>query len=84
MNKTSSNRVGKRVIPYWVDIYGVLKEVVWDKKPDVKHRPLMWADCPIEDERLKELWEQSGGKVKAFARLVEQEHGIKEWEVDSE
>jgi hypothetical protein len=43
---------------------------------------LCWADRPIAEERLKELWAESGGKVKAFARLIEQEHGIKEWEVE--
>lgn len=80
----STDRVGKRTIPYWVDIYGVLKEVVWDKKPDVRHRPLMWADRPIPKEKLKELWIASEGKPLKFARLIEAEHGIREWEIENE
>jgi hypothetical protein len=80
----SSDRVGTRTIPYWVDIYGVLKEVVWDKKPDVRHRPLTWADRPIPKERLKELWIASEGKPQKFARLIEAEHSIKEWEIENE
>jgi hypothetical protein len=67
---------------YWIDIYRVLKMVDWDKKPDMKHRPLIYADRPIKMERLKELWLQSEGKPRAFARLIEEEHGIKEWEVE--
>lgn len=69
-------------VPYWVDMFGLLIEVNWDKKPSMKYRPLTWADRPVKDDRLKELWDKSGGKVKAFARLLEQEHGIKEWEVE--
>ena len=75
----------KNTVPaYWMDIYGVLKEVRWDKKPDMKHRPLTWADKPISKDRLKELWVQAEGKPLPFARLVELEHSIKEWEVADE
>jgi uncharacterized membrane protein len=67
---------------YWIDIYQVLKLVDWEKKPDMKHRPLIYADRPIANERLKELWLESEGKPKRFAKLIESEHGIKEWEVE--
>ena len=78
------DRTKDKLIPYWLAPHGVLQEVDRDKKPDEGYHPLAWADRPIEDDRLKELWEQSGGKVKVFARLIEQEHGIKEWEIDGE
>ena len=80
--KVSADRTKSLRIPYWVDIYGILKEVQWEKKPDVKHRPLTWADRPIKDDRLKELWIESEGKPKKFARLIEAEHGIREYEVE--
>ena len=82
--RTSADRVKGWGIPYWVDIYGTLKEVSWDKKPDVKHRPLTWADRPIDIERLKALWVEAEGKPKKFARLIEAEHGIRKWEVEKE
>jgi hypothetical protein len=82
--KNSYERRKDTVPAYWVDIYGVLKEVNWIRKPDIKHRPLTWADRPINKDRLKELWVQSEGKPLAFARLVEKEHSIQEWEVEDE
>lgn len=82
--QTSADRVAKYKIPYWIDLYGVLKEVVWAKKPSAKYRPLTWADRPLAKERLKELWIESEGKPQRFARLIEEEHGIKEWEVESD
>lgn len=80
----SYERRKKESPAYWVDIYGVLKEVNWAKKPDVRHRPLTWADNPIPKDTLKRLWIQAEGKPLPFARLVEQEHGIKSWEVEQE
>jgi len=83
MNNSYEGR--KDTVPaYWVDIYGVLKEVNWVKKPKATHRPLTWADTPISKERLKELWVQAEGKPLPFARLVELEHAIKEWEIEDE
>ena len=81
---TTWDRTKDKLIPYWLAPHGILQEVYRDKKPTENYHPLCWADNPISDERLKELWEESGGKVKAFARLVEQAHGIKHWEVESE
>ena len=69
---------------YWVDIYGTLKEVNWVKKPKATHRPLTWADTPIPKDTLKRLWIQAEGKPLPFARLVELEHAIKEWEIEDE
>ena len=70
------------LVPYWLAPHGILQEVDREKKPAEGYHPLVWGDRPMSDERLKELWEQSGGKVKAFARLIEQEHGIRTWEVE--
>jgi hypothetical protein len=81
---TSWDRRKEALIPYWVDKSGVFKEVVWDKKPSEDHHPLAWADRPISKERLKELWVQAEGKPLPFARLVEMEHGVKNWEIDNE
>lgn len=67
---------------YWIDIFQVLKLMDRDKKPDMKHRPLIYADRPIPNDRLKALWVESAGKPKKFAQLIEAEHGIKEWEVE--
>ena len=82
--QTSWDRRKDALVPYWLAPHGILQEVDRTKKPTEGHHPLVWGDRPMSDERLKELWEQSGGKVKTFARLIEQEHGIKEWEVDGE
>ena len=82
--QSSWDRRKDALIPFWLAPHGILQEVDRDKKPTEGHHPLAWADRPISKERLKELWVQSAGKPLAFARLVEQEHGIKEWEVDHE
>lgn len=82
--QSSWDRRKDALIPFWLAPHGILQEVDRDKKPTEGHHPLAWADRPISKERLKELWVQSEGKPLAFARLVEQEHGIKEWEVDHE
>ena len=39
-------------------------------------------ECFYIEERLKELWVASEGKPLAFARMLEAEHGIREWEVE--
>ena len=71
----------KDAVPaYWIDIYGVLKEVSWTKTPDAKHRPLIWADRPLAKDKLKELWVQSEGKPLVFARLIEGELGVRDYE----
>lgn len=80
----SYERRKKESPAYWVDIYGVLKEVNWVKKPKATHRPLTWADNPIPKDTLKRLWIQAEGKPLPFARLVELEHAIKEWEIEDE
>lgn len=67
---------------YWLNQYMVLQLVNWDKKPDRNHRPIVYCDKPIEDERLKALWLESEGKPKKFARLIEAEHSIKHWEIE--
>ena len=72
----------KKSADYWVDIYGVFCMANWDKRPSVKHRPLVYCDKPLEDEILKKLWDKSEGKVKVFARLLELEHGIRKYEVE--
>lgn len=82
--QTSWDRRKDALVPYWLAPHGILQEVDRDKKPAEGYHPLVWADRPVSDDRLKELWEQSGGKVKVFARLIESEHGIKEWEVEDD
>lgn len=78
------DRVKGKTIPYWLAPHGVLQEVTRDKKPTGDYHPLAWADRPLDGARLRELWEESEGKVLKFARLVEQAHGIRDWEVESE
>lgn len=67
---------------YWVDIYGVFISTRWDKKPSAKHRPLVYCDRPLAKEKLKELFEESGSNPLKFARLIEQSHGIREYEFE--
>ena len=76
------DRVKDKLIPYWLAPHGILQEVDRDKKPAEGYHPLAWADRPIDEEKLKELWVQSEGKPKKFARMIEQHHGIREWEVE--
>lgn len=62
---------------YWVDDYGIFKEVTWDPAdPPDGFRPLYWGRSRLPKERLAELYEQSEGKPLKFARLIEKEHGI--------
>lgn len=68
---------------YWIDIYNVLTQANWDKKPSAKYRPLVFADKPLTDERVMELFEESGRKPIVFARLVEAELGIREFEMEN-
>ena len=77
------DRTKDKLIPYWLAPHGVLQEVDRDKKPTDGYHPLVWGDKPLPKERLKALWEQAEGKPLKYARLVEQEHGIKNWEIDS-
>ena len=76
------DRVKDKLIPYWLAPHGILQEVARDKKPTEEYHPLCWADRPIDEEKLKELWVQSEGKPKKFARMIEAEHGIRDWEVE--
>lgn len=78
----SGERCKHLKVPYWVDMFGLLIEVKWDKKPSMKYRPLAWADRPVPKERLKELFAEAEGKPLAYARLIEAEHGIQEWKVE--
>lgn len=82
--QSSWDRRKDALIPFWLAPHGILQEVDREKKPTEGYHPLAWADRPIAKERLKELWIQSEGKPLAFARLIELEHGIKEWEVEDE
>ena len=67
---------------YWVDQHLVVKCVNWDKKPNMHNRPIIFCDKPVNDERLRALWLESEGKPKKFARLIEAEHGIREFELE--
>ncbi len=78
--QSSWDRRKDAVPAYWIDIYGVLKEVSWTKTPDAKHHPLIWADRPLAKDKLKELWVQSEGKPLVFARLIEGELGVRDYE----
>lgn len=80
--QSSWDRRKDSLIPYWLAPHGILQEVDRDKKPTKDHHPLTWADNPISKERLKELWIQAEGKPLPFARLIELEHSIKEWEIE--
>jgi len=82
--KNSWERVKDLIVPYWLAPHGILQEVTREKKPTGDYHPLTWADNPLDESRLRELWDESGGKVLKFARLVEMAHGIKEWEIESE
>ena len=76
------DRVKDKLIPYWLAPHGILQEVDRDKKPAEGYHPLAWADRPLSKERLKELWIASEGKPLTYARLIESEHGIKNWETE--
>lgn len=80
--QSSWDRRKEALIPYWLAPNGILQEVDRDKKPAEGYHPLAWADRPLSKDRMKELWVQSEGKPQVFARLIEAEHGIKEWEVE--
>jgi len=80
--QSSWDRRKNSLIPFWLAPHGILQEVDRDKKPTDGHHPLAWADRPITDDRLKELWLQSEGKPKKFARMIEAEHGIRKWEIE--
>jgi hypothetical protein len=67
----SHDRTSTSKPAYWVNSFGVFKEVALPG-----HRPLMWVPAPIPKARLKELFDQAEGNPLAFARLVEAEHGI--------
>ena len=79
---TSWDRRKDALIPYWVDQFGVLKEMDRECKPSEDHHPLTWADRPLDKEKLKELWLQSEGKPLAFASLIEKLHGIRLYELE--
>lgn len=68
---------------YWIDIYNVLTQANWDKKPSAKYRPLVFADKPLTDERVMELFEESGRKPLVFAKLIQHELGIREFEMEN-
>ena len=76
------DRVKDKLIPYWLAPHGILQEVDRTKKPAEGYHPLAWADRPLSKERVLELFEESGRKPLEFARLIQAEHGIKEWEVE--
>jgi hypothetical protein len=80
--QSSWDRRRNALVPFWLAPHGILQEVDRTKKPTEDYHPLAWADRPIPKDTLKRLWVQSEGKPLAFARLIEQEHGIKEWEVE--
>lgn len=82
--ESSWDRRKDALIPYWLAPHGILQEVDRDKKPAEGYHPLAWADRPVSEARLRELWAEAEGKVLRFARLLESEHGIKEWELESE
>lgn len=82
--QSSWDRRRDALIPFWLAPNGILQEVDRAKKPTDDYHPLAWADRPISEEKLKELWVQSEGKLKRFGRLIEQYHGIREWEVEDE
>ena len=80
--QSSWDRRKDALIPFWLAPHGVLQEVDRDKKPTEDHHPLAWADRPLSEARIMELFEQSGRKPLEFARLIQLEHGIKDWELD--
>ena len=80
--KSSWDRRKDALVPFWLAPHGILQEVDRDKKPTEDYHPLAWADRPLSDDRIRELFEASGRKPLVFARLIEQEHGIKDWEVE--
>lgn len=81
--QSSWDRRKDALVPYWLAPHGILQEVDRDKKPNADYHPLVWGDRPLSDERIRELFEESGRKPLVFARLIEAEHGIKEWETEN-
>lgn len=78
MNINSYERTKDLSPAYWISEFGVLKEANWDENnPPAGHRPLYWKRERLPTERIREMYEESGGKPLVFARLIEQEHGIK-------
>jgi hypothetical protein len=78
MSTNSYERTKDLSPAYFISEFGVLKEANWDENnPPVGHRPLYWKKEPLSEERIKELFEESGKSPKVFARLIEQEHGIR-------
>lgn len=82
--QSSWDRRKDALIPFWLAPHGILQEVDRVKKPTEGYHPLAWADRPLSDDRIRELFEASGRKPIEFARLIQAEHGIKEWEVEDE
>ena len=76
------DRVKDKLVPYWLAPHGILQEVDRQKKPTEDYHPLVWGDRPVPVARLKELFEQAERNPLKYARLVEAEHGIKNWEED--
>ncbi len=79
---TSWDRRKDALTPYWVDQFGVLKEMDRERRPSEDHHPLVWGDRPLSKDTLKELWIQAEGKPLAFARLIEKLHGIRLYELE--
>lgn len=74
MNANSYERSKDKSPAYWISEFGVLAEC---GREIPGSRPLYWKKEPLSEERVKELFEESGKSPKVFARLIEQEHGIK-------
>lgn len=70
----------KRYPDFWIDSHYIVKVARWEKKPSVAYRPIVFADRPLSKDKLKALWVQSEGKPLAFARLIEGELGVREYE----
>lgn len=67
----SRERCKDRRPAYHVSPFGVFSEVA---SPET--RPLYWEETPLTKDRIKELFHLAEGKPLAFARLIEEEHGI--------
>lgn len=80
--QSSWDRRKDALVPYWLAPHGILQEVDRDKKPSADYHPLAWADRPLSDEKVMELFEKSGRKPLVFAKLIQAELGIKEWEIE--
>lgn len=80
--KTAMEMVKGGTANLWMSKYGIFSVMSREAKPDSEYVPFCRADQPVSVDRLKELWAESGGKPKKFARLIEAEHGIQEWGVE--